>query len=184
MVSNPNARSIQPLLWTLGLILLLALAAGGGYQYASLAARKASVTALVPGDALPEGTRSAPTALPAGPVDPSPLHSATARIDLHEEEGLVALYFASGQVELPRNAANTLGLIVKGVAAGQSALIRSYNSAASDAAQTLQRVFAVHNLLVSVGISEHKIQRREVRQAPAEAQEPGFERVDIVLESG
>ncbi|MDR0275699.1 MAG: OmpA family protein [Burkholderiaceae bacterium] len=104
-----------------------------------------------------------------------------------ETEGeAVAFYFANGSAELPEGAAEALGGIVMGVAAGKKAVIGSeQGSLANDPAGDLprQRALAVQSALTALGIGPDKLELRPKPAAAAgSADTPQARRVEVTLE--
>lgn len=77
------------------------------------------------------------------------------------EGGVVTFYFASASSDLPAGAPEALADVVKGVAAGQTAVIRGFRDTtgdpAKDEALAKQRAFAVRDALVALGIGPDKV---------------------------
>lgn len=182
MIPESRRNDAQPLLWVIGLLLLAVLAVVGGWQCRVLAERAGHAgqvhSVVAQGEpALPGTERAASTPTVGGPLLPAPVR-------VEERDAAVAFYFAGDQVQVPPDAAKALGAVVKGVAAGQTAVIQAYERSDASPQQTAQRVLSVHNLLVSVGIGEDKIRRAEPEVLPAWAQATKTNRVEVVLDAG
>lgn len=183
MTPPPHRDSAQLTLWALGLLLLLALLLAGGWQCRALADHAAKAGAAAVPDAVL--TTTIPVQGNAGATAAgSPPLLAAASVRIEERDAAVIFYFAEDQVQLPADAAKSLGPIVKGVAAGQTAVIQVFQPSHANPGQTTQRVLSVHNLLVSVGIGEDKIRRAEPEPLPAWARADGADRVEVVLDAG
>ena len=116
---------------------------------------------------------SAPTATADG---------ASVRID----DGVVKFYFASGSTELAAGAKEALADVVKGVAAGQKAVISGYHDTTGDPAKNEElaklRAFAVRDALVSLGIGEDKLDLRKPEVTTADGSNAEARRVEVRLE--
>lgn len=102
------------------------------------------------------------------------------------ENGVVKFYFASGKAELAQGAKEALGDIVKGVAAGQTAVISGFHDATGDQAQNEelaeQRALAVRDTLISLGIGEDKLEMRKPDAAATAGGQTEARRVDVRLQ--
>lgn len=78
------------------------------------------------------------------------------------DSDVVTFFFASGKSDLAQGAREALGAIVRGVAAGHSAVISTFVDVAGDSTQNealaQQRSMAVLSALTSLGIGEDKLQ--------------------------
>lgn len=99
---------------------------------------------------------------------------------------VVKFYFASGKAELPEGAQDALGSIVRGVAAGQTAVISGFHDATGDAAQNVelatQRASVVREALISLGIGEDKVELGAPEATTASTSHADARRVDVRLE--
>lgn len=183
MLSHSRRNDAQPALWVIGLALLVVLAAVGGWQYRVLAARAESSSGR--STVVVQAVPAAPAEVfSSGAVAGTPVLPAAPPVRIVEGDEAVAFYFAEGQVEMPADAAKALGLIVRGVATGQTAVIQAYERSGGDPLQTAQRVLSIHNLLVSLGIGEDKIRRVEPELIPDWTQAFETDRVEVVLDAG
>lgn len=102
------------------------------------------------------------------------------------ENGVVKFYFASGKAELAPGAKEALGDIVKGVAAGQTAVISGFHDSTGDLAQNeelaKQRAFAVRDTLVSLGIGEDKLELSRPEATAATGSDAEARRVEVRLQ--
>lgn len=101
------------------------------------------------------------------------------------EEGVVKFYFASGSAELAAGAAEALGDVVKGVAAGQMAVISGYHDTTGNAAQNeelaKQRALAVRDALAALGIGEDKMSLEKPAVTAAAGSNAEARRVEVTL---
>ncbi len=148
-------------------------ASAGGAAAASAAAVQPATAATVAAGTDTAAAGSAPTATADG---------ASVRID----DGVVKFYFASGSTELAVGAREALADVVKGVAAGQKAVISGYHDTTGDQAQNeelaKQRAFAVRDALVSLGIGEDKLDLRKPEATTADGSNAEARRVEVRLE--
>ncbi len=172
MSSDDNDH--QGVVWAvlIGVILLaVSLAIGMGLyrtgQGAAGSAGAATAVAAGPGAggtaASADGAAAAPAAAtsdaaPGSTAAAAATDGASVRVD----DGVVKFYFASGSAELAAGAQEALADIVKGVAAGQTAVISGYHDTTGDPARNeelaKQRAFAVRDALRALGIGEDKLE--------------------------
>ena len=102
------------------------------------------------------------------------------------EGGVVKFYFASGSADLAPGAAEALGDVVKGVAAGKKAVISGYHDTTGDPAKneelSKQRAFAVRDALAALGIGEDKMELRKPADSTASGNNAEARRVEVTLE--
>lgn len=102
------------------------------------------------------------------------------------EGGVVKFYFASGSADLAPGAAEALGDVVKGVAAGKKAVISGYHDTTGDPAKneelSKQRAFAVRDALAALGIGEDKMELRKPADTTASGNNAEARRVEVTLE--
>ncbi len=154
-----------------------------------------AVSTVDAGAATSTGTLSAGVALPAaptgsgaamghGPASAAAMLSDTASVVV--ESGMVKFYFASGKAELAQGAKEALGEIVKGVAAGQTAVISGFHDATGDMAQNeelaKQRALAVRGALISLGIGEDKLELSKPEAITATSSNAEARRVEVRLQ--
>lgn len=160
----------QGVMWTvlIGVILLaISLAIGVGLYRTGKPAGAASASAAATGNV---GTTTAAGGLATGNTPATSgaagvaAGTAAASADgasVRVDNGVVKFYFASGSAELAPGAREALGDVVKGVAAGQTAVISGFHDTTGDPAKNeelaKQRAFAVRDALVSLGIGEDKL---------------------------
>ncbi len=99
------------------------------------------------------------------------------------EPGVVKFYFATGKTDLAPGSAEALADVVKGVAAGQKAVISGYHDSTGDpvanAELAKQRAMKVRDTLVSIGVAEDKVELKKPEQMAGDG--PDARRVDVVL---
>ena len=102
------------------------------------------------------------------------------------ENGIVKFYFASASADLAQGAAEALGDVVKGVAAGQKAVISGYHDITGDPAKNeelaKQRALAVRDALASLGIGEDKMDLRKPEVTTADGSNAEARRVEVTLQ--
>ena len=174
----------QGVVWTvlIGVVLLaISLAIGFGlYRTGKGAAPTTAVPAAPSADAVP----TAPGAAPASTADMT-----TAAADgpsIRVENGVVKFYFASGSADLAPGAADALGDVVKGVAAGQTAVISGYHDTTGDPAQNeelaKQRALAVRDALKALGIGDDKLDLKKPEATTATGSNAEARRVEVSLQ--
>ncbi|HRN75620.1 OmpA family protein [Ottowia sp.] len=133
-------------------------------------------------DASAAAGTDAATAAAAGSAPTATADGASVRID----DGVVKFYFASGSTELAAGAKEALADVVKGVAAGQKAVISGYHDTTGDPAKNEElaklRAFAVRDALVSLGIGEDKLDLRKPEVTTADGSNAEARRVEVRLE--
>ena len=102
------------------------------------------------------------------------------------ENGVVKFYFASGSADLSPGAADALGDVVKGVAAGQTAVISGYHDTTGDPAQNeelaKQRALAVRDALKALGIGDDKLDLKKPEVTTATGSNAEARRVEVSLQ--
>ena len=102
------------------------------------------------------------------------------------ENGVVKFYFASGSDELARGAAEALGDVVRGVAAGKMAVISGFHDVTGDPARNeelaKQRALRVRDALTALGIGEDKLDLRKPAVTTADGSNAEARRVEVTLE--
>lgn len=175
MTSPASQRALKhlPLVLTLlaAAALTLALMLGVGL-YGGLHGTGAGIAAL--------DSRLPPAAVL--PQAAPPTEQEIASIELGE--GVVHFYFATGSADLPEGAALALAEVVKGVAAGQHAIISGWHDATGDAAQNAAlakaRTEAVQRALAELGVSAEHVELRRPEHPEGTGDEA--RRVDVWLE--
>ena len=125
------------------------------------------------GGAAPASTADMTTAAADGP-------------SIRVENGVVKFYFASGSADLAPGAADALGDVVKGVAAGQTAVISGYHDTTGDPAQNeelaKQRALAVRDALKALGIGDDKLDLKKPEVTTATGSNAEARRVEVSLQ--
>lgn len=144
----------------------------------------ASGGAVSTGVALPATPGGSGAGMGNGAASPGAMTSDAASVVV--ESDVVKFYFASGKAELAQGAKEALGDIVKGVAAGKTALISGFHDASGDAAQNeelaKQRAMAVRDTLISLGIGEDKLELRKPEATTATGSNAEARRVEVRLQ--
>lgn len=104
------------------------------------------------------------------------------------EQGAVRFYFAQGKAQLAAGADDALAQIVKGVAAGKTAVISVYRAATGnggeqDTGLARERAYAVRNVLMALGIGADKLVLRGVEESITAGTDADAERVEVTLEN-
>ena len=102
------------------------------------------------------------------------------------ENGVVKFYFPTGSAALANGAAEALGDVVKGVAAGRKAVISGFTDVTGDPAKNeelaKQRAFAVRDALAALGIGEDKVDLRKPEAITATGSNAEARRVEVTLQ--
>ena len=102
------------------------------------------------------------------------------------EGGVGKFYVASGSDELARGAAEALGDVVRGVAAGKKAVISGFHDVTGDPARNeelaKQRALRVRDALTALGIGEDKLDLRKPAVTTADGSNAEARRVEVTLE--
>jgi len=184
MTNNDNDDN-QGVVWAIliGVILLaISLAVGMGLYRTSKAAGGAdgavSTSAAV---GAPVGA-----AVGAAPGSPAEMTNAADVPSIRVENGVVKFYFATGSAALANGAADALGDVVKGVAAGRKAVISGFTDVTGDPAKNeelaKQRAFAVRDALAALGIGEDKVDLRKPEAITATGSNAEARRVEVTLQ--
>lgn len=184
MTNNDNDDN-QGVVWAIliGVILLaISLAVGMGLYRTSKAAGGAD-------DAVSTSTAvGAPVgaAVGAAPGSPAEMTNAADVPSIRVENGVVKFYFATGSAALANGAAEALGDVVKGVAAGRKAVISGFTDVTGDPAKNeelaKQRAFAVRDALAALGIGEDKVDLRKPEAITATGSNAEARRVEVTLQ--
>lgn len=101
------------------------------------------------------------------------------------ENGVVKFYFATGKADLAAGANEALADIVKGVAAGQKAVVSGFHDATGDAAQNAElaknRALAVRSALQALGVAEGSIELKKPEATQGSGSNAEARRVEVVL---
>jgi outer membrane protein OmpA-like peptidoglycan-associated protein len=134
---------------------------------------------------------AAGAAAAAGGVPPTATGSASAAVvadgpSVRVENGVVKFYFGSGSADLAPGAAEALGDVVKGVAAGKKAVISGYHDATGDPVKNeelaKQRALAVRGALSALGIGDDKMELKKPVVTTAAGSNAEARRVEVTLE--
>ena len=101
------------------------------------------------------------------------------------ENGVVKFYFATGKADLAAGANEALADIVKGVAAGQKAVVSGFHDATGDAALNAElaknRALAVRDALQALGVAEDRIELKKPEATQGTGSNAEARRVEVVL---
>ncbi|WP_448253464.1 OmpA family protein [Ottowia oryzae] len=184
MTSNDNDDN-QGVVWAIliGVILLaISLAVGMGLYRTSKAAGGAD------GAVSTSAAVGAPMGAPVGaaPGSPAEMTNAADVPSIRVENGVVKFYFPTGSAALANGAAEALGDVVKGVAAGRKAVISGFTDVTGDPAKNeelaKQRAFAVRDALAALGIGEDKVDLRKPEAITATGSNAEARRVEVTLQ--
>ena len=184
MTNNDNDDN-QGVVWAIliGVILLaISLAVGMGLYRTSKAAGGAD------GAVSTSAAVGAPMGAPVGaaPGSPAEMTNAADVPSIRVENGVVKFYFATGSAALANGAAEALGDVVKGVAAGRKAVISGFTDVTGDPAKNdelaKQRAFAVRDALAALGIGEDKVDLRKPEAITATGSNAEARRVEVTLQ--
>lgn len=129
--------------------------------------------------AAPRAPAQLAAVMPASAAASADVGGAGGQAGVKEENGVVKFTFARASAALAPQAPEALGIVVKGVAAGQKAVISGFDDAGGDPELTRQRVQAVRGALTGLGIGDDKI---ELAAPEAAASSAGAARVEVRLE--
>ena len=136
----------------------------------------AAASAGVPAQSVSLAPATADSVIPAG----------ASGTGINTGPGVVTFYFATGSAELMPGAQLALADIVRGVAAGQRAIISGYHDATGDAASNealaQQRAQAVQQVLESLGIGADKIELRKPQVTTGDGSNDQARRVEVTLQ--
>ena len=191
MSTQDDDQQSQGVVWAvlIGVVLLaVSLAIGMGLYRTSRGAATAPAAATTGAPMAP-----APVSGSGGGVSPG-VAAAGAGIgaavadgpSIKVEDGVVKFYFASGSDELARGAAEALGDVVRGVAAGKKAVISGFHDVTGDPARNeelaKQRALRVRDALTALGIGEDKLDLRKPAVTTADGSNAEARRVEVTLE--
>ena len=101
------------------------------------------------------------------------------------ENGVVKFYFASGKADLAKGGNEALAEVVKGVKAGQKAVISGYHDSTGNLAQNQElakkRAFSVRDALVALGVPAEQIELKKPEQSAGSGDNAEARRVEVVL---
>ena len=166
-------------------------AAGAVSTSSSAGMASAGAASAADAAATPSVVASEPAAagVAAGTVPASTADMTSASADVASvrvENGVVKFYFASASAALASGAAEALGDIVKGVAAGKKAVISGFHDVTGDPAKNeelaKERAFAVRDALAALGIGEDKMDLRKPEVTTASGSNAEARRVEVSLQ--
>ena len=101
------------------------------------------------------------------------------------ENGVVKFYFASGKSDLAKGSNEALADVVKGVKAGQKAVISGYHDSTGNLAQNQElakkRAFSVRDALVALGVPADQVEQKKPEQSAGTGDNAEARRVEVVL---
>ena len=101
------------------------------------------------------------------------------------ENGVVKFYFASGKSDLAKGSNEALADVVKGVKAGQKAVISGYHDSTGNLAQNKElakkRAFSVRDALVALGVPADQVELKKPEQSAGSGSNAEARRVEVVL---
>ena len=101
------------------------------------------------------------------------------------ENGVVKFYFASGKSDLAKGSNEALADVVKGVKAGQKAVISGYHDSTGNLAQNQElakkRAFSVRDALVALGVPADQVELKKPEQSAGSGSNAEARRVEVVL---
>ncbi len=155
-------------------------AATGGVVGGAAGAAGAAASGLAGGVAAPAG------GMPATAAGSSTGAAVGDGPSIRVENGVVKFYFGSGSADLAPGAAEALGDVVMGVAAGKKAVISGYHDATGDPAKNeelaKQRALAVRGALSALGIGDDKLELKKPVVTTADGSNAEARRVEVTLE--
>ena len=101
------------------------------------------------------------------------------------ENGVVTFYFASGKADLATGANEALAEVVKGVKAGQKAVVSGFHdntgNLAANQELAKQRAISVRDTLVALGVPADSIELKKPENAEGTGDNAQARRVEVVL---
>ena len=101
------------------------------------------------------------------------------------DNGVVKFYFASGKADIAKGSNEALADVVKGVKAGQKAVISGYHDSTGNLAQNQElakkRAFSVRDALVALGVPADQIELKKPEQSAGSGSNADARRVEVVL---
>ncbi|MBP6241759.1 MAG: OmpA family protein, partial [Hydromonas sp.] len=101
------------------------------------------------------------------------------------ENGVVKFYFASGKADLATGANEALAEVVKGVKAGQKAVVSGFHdntgNLAANQELAKQRAISVRDTLVALGVPADSIELKKPENAEGTGDNAQARRVEVVL---
>ena len=131
----------------------------------------------------PAETAVAGTAPAAAAVDADAMAADGASVRV--ENGVVKFYFASGKADLATGANEALAEVVKGVKAGQKAVVSGFHdntgNLAANQELAKQRAISVRDTLVALGVPADSIELKKPENAEGTGDNAQARRVEVVL---
>jgi K(+)-stimulated pyrophosphate-energized sodium pump len=162
--------------WILGIAVTLAITV-------ALATGIMAVTATGPAQA-PAPAAAAPAAAPSAASTAAP----AAALPAAAAPTLAKLYFDTGKVDAPPDAAGTLAPVVEAARAraGAKLVVSGFHDASGDplanAELAKQRAMSVRAALVAAGVDEARIELRKPQQMAGAAEDREARRVEVAVE--
>jgi outer membrane protein OmpA-like peptidoglycan-associated protein len=101
------------------------------------------------------------------------------------ENGVVKFYFASGKSDLAKGANEALAEVVKGVKAGQKAVISGFHDSTGNLASNQElakkRAISVRDTLIALGVPADSIELKKPENAKGTGDNAEARRVEVVL---
>ena len=101
------------------------------------------------------------------------------------DNGVVKFYFASGKADIAKGSNEALADVVKGVKAGQKAVISGCHDSTGNLAQNQElakkRAFSVRDALVALGVPADQIELKKPEQSAGSGSNTEARRVEVVL---
>ena len=101
------------------------------------------------------------------------------------DNGVVKFYFASGKADIAKGSNEALADVVKGVKAGQKAVISGYHDSTGNLAQNQElakkRAFSVRDALVALGVPADQIELKKPEPSAGSGSNAEARRVEVVL---
>lgn len=131
----------------------------------------------------------AAAAAPAAPVVATVTETVTVVIPegagIRVTDGVVNFYFASGSADIAPGAAEALAAVIKGVEAGQKAVVSGYHDTTGDAAINEQlakkRAETVRDVLVGLGVPADKVELKKPEVTEGSGNNAQARRVEVKL---
>ncbi len=101
------------------------------------------------------------------------------------DNGVVKFYFASGKADIAKGSNEALADVVKGVKAGQKAVISGYHDSTGNLAQNQElakkRAFSVRDALIALGVPAEQVELKKPEQSQGSGNNAEARRVEVVL---
>lgn len=164
-------------------VLGLVLGTGMGAGKDTSAAKKTDAAVVAPAANAAGAASAATTGATAAVIDISKLKDTDAAVIT--ENGVVKFYFASGKADLAEHGKEALADVVKGVQAGQKAVISGFHdqtgNAAANAELAKKRAMLVRDTLIGLGVAQDKIELKKPEETQGTGTNAQARRVEVVL---